>query len=184
MTGPTPPLPLAPPPWTCKCTAYVLAFYNSASSGLTPSIAYAPLEANTPSFSSTKEAGTYKGGLCFAQIIRYHETPVGAYDELALLPGAFAGPTGKGKDLRITGIWVSSEASLMNGRRNWNIPKSVLHASLVTQIYLTPCSRIDISRALTSRPPPPPPSTSATSLCIISGRRALAARTGRWWSAQ
>ena len=31
----------------------------------------------------------------------------------------------KAKDLRITGIWVSSEASTMNGRQNWNVPKHV-----------------------------------------------------------
>ena len=61
-----------------------------------------------------------------AQIIRYSETPVGSYDELALLPGYFngVGPEGeKKKDLRITGIWVSQETTLMNGRRNWGIPK-------------------------------------------------------------
>ncbi len=61
-----------------------------------------------------------------AQIIRYSDTPVGTYDELALLPGYFngVGPEGKKrKDLRVTGIWVSQEATLMNGRRNWNIPK-------------------------------------------------------------
>lgn len=61
-----------------------------------------------------------------AQIIHYSDTPVGAYDELALLPGYFNGVGHEGKkrkDLRVTGIWVSQEATLMNGRRNWNIPK-------------------------------------------------------------
>ena len=64
-----------------------------------------------------------------AQIIRYSETPVGPYDELAILPGAFSGvgrDGGKKRDSRITGIWVSSKETLINGRRNWNIPKSVL----------------------------------------------------------
>lgn len=63
-----------------------------------------------------------------AQIIRYSDTPVGTYDELALMPGYFHGvgkEGGKMKDLRVTGIWVSQEATLMNGRRNWNIPKYV-----------------------------------------------------------
>ena len=65
---------------------------------------------------------------------------MGPYDELALIPGTFGPPAsglktkiqdgmtvgkklGVEKDMRITGIWVSSEASLVNGRRNWNIPK-------------------------------------------------------------
>lgn len=72
-----------------------------------------------------------------AQIIRYSETPVGPYDELALLPGYFngVGPDGeKRKDFRVTGIWVSQEATLMNGRKNWNIPKSVTPS---------PCSLFD-----------------------------------------
>ncbi|KAK4690871.1 hypothetical protein P7C71_g6016, partial [Lecanoromycetidae sp. Uapishka_2] len=117
-------LPLAPPPWTCKATAYVLSWYNSASAGLPIDIAYDPLEANDPSFSSEGHVGTYKGGLCMAQVLRYSETPVGSYDELALLPGFWTGVQGsKKKDSRITGIWVSQEATLMNGRRNWNIPK-------------------------------------------------------------
>lgn len=125
MTADPQSLPLAPPPWTCKCTAYVLPWYNSASSGIPIDIAYSPLEANASSFSSEKDAGKYKGGLCMAQVIRYRETPVGEYDELALLPGCFEGPDGKENDLRITGIWVSSKQSLMNGRNNWNIPKSI-----------------------------------------------------------
>ncbi|KAL6720556.1 hypothetical protein ACLMJK_002480 [Lecanora helva] len=119
-------LPLAPPPWTCKATAYVLNFYNSSSSGLPRDIVYDALEAEAPEFSSDNEGELYKGGLCMAQIIRYGETPVGAYDELAILPGYFkrVRSTGKAKqDLRVTGIWVSQEATLLNGRKNWNIPK-------------------------------------------------------------
>lgn len=119
-------LPLAPPPWGCKATAYVLAFYNSPSSGLPRDIVYDPVEAEASSFSSPEHAGTYRGGLCMAQVLRYTDTPVGSYDELAILPGYFDGAGsegGKRKDLRITGIWVSQEATLMNGRRNWNIPK-------------------------------------------------------------
>lgn len=119
-------LPLAPPPWTCKVTVYVLSFYHSASSTLPLDIVYDPLELHTESFSSEKETGKFVGGLGFAQIVRYSESPVGMYDELAILPGFFSsvGPDGKKtKDSRITGIWVSQEATLMNGRRNWNIPK-------------------------------------------------------------
>lgn len=117
-------LAIAPPPWKCKATAYVLTWYNSASNGIPLDIVYDPVEANDPSFSSEKHVGTYKGGLCMAQILRYSETPVGPYDELAILPGFWTGVKGsKQKDSRITGIWVSQETALMNGRRNWNIPK-------------------------------------------------------------
>ena len=75
-----------------------------------------------------------------AQIIRYSDTPVGSYDELAILPGYFNGVGAAGtqrKDLRITGIWVSQEATLVNGRRNWNIPKCVSYGFAVALIELS-----------------------------------------------
>ena len=49
------------------------------------------------------------------QIIRYTDTPVGAYDEFALLPGYFDSPGG-GKNTRITAIYVSQKDTLYNGR--------------------------------------------------------------------
>lgn len=119
-------LPLAPPPWSCKATIYVLSFYNSASATLPLDIAYDPLELHAESFSSEKEVGKYVGGLGMAYIVRYTDTPVGTYDELAIIPGSFSkvGPDGKKeKNSMITGIWVSQETTLMNGRKNWNIPK-------------------------------------------------------------
>ncbi len=106
---------IAPPPWSCKCTAYAFAFFQPASSGLPRDVAYGPLEASSAAFSAESEAGTYRGGLCMAQIIRYSETPVGAYDEFALLPGYFDSPGG-GKNTRITAIYVSQADTCYNGR--------------------------------------------------------------------
>lgn len=121
-------IPHAPPPWTCKVSAtYIIPFFHSASTPFPKDIAYDPLEAKTASFSSEDEAGKHAGGLCFAQIVRYSDTPVGPYDELLYLANfAGAGPykTEK-KSLRITGIWVSSRETCMNGRRNWGLPKYV-----------------------------------------------------------
>lgn len=105
---------IAPPPWSCKCT-YAFAFFQPASSGLPRDVAYSPLEASSAAFSAESEAGTYRGGLCMAQIIRYSETPVGAYDEFALLPGYFDSPGG-GKHTRITAIYVSQADTCYNGR--------------------------------------------------------------------
>ena len=88
----------------------------------------APLEAASKEWTSEAEAGKHTGGWGYVQIIRYSDTPVGPYDELCIIPGAFQAPETvgcKGNHLRITGIWVSQEATLLNGRRSWNIPKSV-----------------------------------------------------------
>ena len=56
------------------------------------------------------------------QLLRYTETPVGPYDELAVLPGAFDTPVGdKGRggkmkqNSRITAIWVSQKDTCWNG---------------------------------------------------------------------
>ena len=115
-------------------TLYALSFYHSASTTLPLDIVYDPHELHAPSFSSEKETGKFVGGLGSAQIVRYSETPVGTYDELAILPGFFetTGPDGKKqKDSRVTGIWVSQETTLMNGRKNWNIPKYALRPCIV-----------------------------------------------------
>ena len=57
------------------------------------------------------------------QIVRYHETPVGSYDELILLPGFFEVPKdahgnerGKKKQTsRITRIYVDQKTTTYNG---------------------------------------------------------------------
>ena len=135
-----PALPIAPPPWTCHYTAYTLPFLTSSSSPVPNSKILAPLEASSETWVSERITGKFKGGVGFAQILRYTDTPVGTYDELVITPGAYEAPEGlkgegekkgqkdkaglgKGKYIRITGIWVSQEATCMNGRKNWNIPK-------------------------------------------------------------
>ena len=105
---------IAPAPWSCKCTAYVFAFFHPKSSPLPLDVAYAPLEASSAAFSSQSQVGTYEGGLCLGQIIRYTDTPVGSYDEFALLPGYFNGPGGKHS--RISAIYVSQKDTCYNGK--------------------------------------------------------------------
>ncbi|KAF8586944.1 hypothetical protein K439DRAFT_1408197 [Ramaria rubella] len=109
----------APAPWFNKGEAYIFFLPTPAT---LPNGAYGPTEAGSP-FAST-EAGTFRGGLGNAcvQVVRYFESPVGPYDELLYIPGKFDIPTGKAH-LRVTRIYVSTEASIYNGRKNWNIPK-------------------------------------------------------------
>ena len=111
---------LEPAPWTCKCTAYVCTFWRSPSQAL-PDEVYDDLEAQSPAFRPADEA--YLGGLCLVQIIRYTSTPVGPYDELAILPGFFQRKGKKEKHARISRIYVSQKDTCYNGRKNWNIPK-------------------------------------------------------------
>ena len=55
--------------------------------------------------------------------------PVGSYRELAILLGSFRGVGAEGrkrKGIRMSDILVSNVESQINGRRNWEIAKSIL----------------------------------------------------------
>jgi hypothetical protein len=53
--------------------------------------------------------------------VDYTQTPVGPYRELLVAPASFAHPQGTYPS--ITRIYVDSYDSVVNGRRNWGIPK-------------------------------------------------------------
>ncbi|KAK0748411.1 hypothetical protein B0T21DRAFT_380249 [Apiosordaria backusii] len=139
-TVPTGPILTAPPPWNTKATMYLIPFWTSSRTAANlPEKAYHPFEYQS-SFSSPQASGKPLGGLSMVQIIRYHSTPVGPYDELILCPGTFeyplpdsqheAEPTTKkktGKAMRITRIYVSQKYTCWNGRKLWNLPKHLAH---------------------------------------------------------
>ncbi|KAJ3577232.1 hypothetical protein NPX13_g3339 [Xylaria arbuscula] len=111
-----------PAPWKLKGTIYFLSFWTSKRNDELPTVAYSPLEA-TSSFASAVTSGQHIGGLSQIQIIRYTDSPVGAYDELIICPGYFAyeKQDGKGiikklKNARITRIYVSQKNTCWNGR--------------------------------------------------------------------
>lgn len=66
--------------------------------------------------------GKFKGGLGYVMLVDYEKSPVGPYHELLIIPGKFR----KTNWQAITKIYVDSEASTLNGRTNWGIPKETL----------------------------------------------------------
>jgi len=97
----------APGAWDCKAQIYAIPLYvDPAQADNFPAFAYPPLEGSS-SFAKP-QSGRPVGGLGQILIVRYSETPVGPYDELAILPGPFAYPGGEGQadgqSLRITRI--------------------------------------------------------------------------------
>jgi Acetoacetate decarboxylase (ADC) len=62
-------------------------------------------------------------GYRYAMFVDYADSPVGPYHELLFIPGSFR--YGERHGFTITKIYVSSEASIVNGRRNWGIPKEL-----------------------------------------------------------
>ncbi|KAJ3035787.1 hypothetical protein HDV00_003412 [Rhizophlyctis rosea] len=70
----------APAPWTLKIThAYTFFFYANASNR----------DAIQPHLVTEEDKRDYKGGLGAVMVIRYEDSPVGAYDELLFCPGGF-----------------------------------------------------------------------------------------------
>jgi hypothetical protein len=59
--------------------------------------------------------------LAFAMFVDYSSSDVGPYHELLYIPGALR--IGGHRRLSISRIFVSSWASVVNGERNWGIPK-------------------------------------------------------------
>ncbi|KAG7292787.1 hypothetical protein NEMBOFW57_002830 [Staphylotrichum longicolle] len=112
---------------------YIIPFWTARKTAENlPAKAYHPLEYQS-SFASP-EFGIPKGGVSMIQLIRYHETPVGPYDELVFCPGSFEYPV-EGKDgkkstkkaMRVTRIYVSQKYTCWNGRKTWNLPKHLAH---------------------------------------------------------
>lgn len=101
---------LFPSPWTLKGEGVILVYkFNKEW-----------VENN--GFLTESQKGNFKGGLGFVMLVNYHESPVGPYKELLIIPGKFK-PHGRQS---ITRIFVDSVASTMNGRSNWGIPKETV----------------------------------------------------------
>ncbi|KAL4954128.1 hypothetical protein BDW69DRAFT_163788 [Aspergillus filifer] len=139
-------IPIAPSPWTLRAKSWTFLYTDPDPSeplktppqnpNNTPEIlqnvlppgAYHPFEQIHPSAltSLPKEKSQFGDGklwLKCVMIVRYEETDVGPYDELIFIPGRATNPNNNKRDMRITTIYVSTDASVWNGRRNWNIPK-------------------------------------------------------------
>lgn len=99
----------APPPWTLEGRGAILLLR------LPPSIL------DEPAYVPTRLRGRRRGQLAIAMFVDYASSPVGPYRELLYIPGRFDFPDGR--HYSITRIYVSTMASVVNGRRNWGIPK-------------------------------------------------------------
>lgn len=61
--------------------------------------------------------------LSLLMLVNYHDSNAGPYHELLYVPGT--AKFGARRLPTISNIWVSSMASVVNGRRNWGIPKEM-----------------------------------------------------------
>ncbi|KAI0317308.1 hypothetical protein OF83DRAFT_1058882 [Amylostereum chailletii] len=143
-TRPPPGIRLVPPPWSLHAKSWIFSFKctpsfladdtsESANPNNTPAIlqglppgSYPPLEILHPyALAPVKGKPQCKRNTASCCLLRYSDSPVGPYDEFIMLAGGFSNPLTKEVTRRITTIYVSSPASVWNGRKNWNIPKNV-----------------------------------------------------------
>ncbi|PYH29928.1 uncharacterized protein BO87DRAFT_410177 [Aspergillus neoniger CBS 115656] len=110
--------PDAPSTWYNARGHIFMCFGWPSSAGGPPPASYHDLEEKSQFANQT-----FIGGLQVCVIVQYLESPIGEYDELLWIPGAFQNPwTGK-QTYRATRAYVSMAASLYNGRKNWNVTR-------------------------------------------------------------
>lgn len=103
----------APAPWALRGRAYVCML--RAPADLLDQGSFLP-----PSLKGRRARSPY----CYMMFVDYAQSPVGPYHELLYIPGTFAFEDGA-RHLSISRIFVSSLDSVVNGQRNWGIPKDV-----------------------------------------------------------
>lgn len=100
-----------PAPWNLSGKGYILLYKFPK--------AFAEENANVPEFLK----GKFTGGFGALMLVDYSTSDAGPYGELLLIPGKFMH---EGKKFNtISKIYVSTMASVINGRRNWGIPKEL-----------------------------------------------------------
>ena len=115
----------APAPWKCAAEVYAVYFHSSPTSKHTAdvaTVAYSPLERQSPF--AAPNTGRSAGGVGSIMIVRYPDSPVGPYDELVIIPGAYTyrvpdaakSKWVERKNPRVTRTYVSQKHTLFNGR--------------------------------------------------------------------
>lgn len=100
-----------PPPWQLEGSGVVIFFPANKKRVLDLGML------------TSEDSAAYRGGIGAVMLVRYTQAPCGPYDELLYIPGLF---DYKGRSYqRISKIFVSSEASVEWGRKNWAIPKEL-----------------------------------------------------------
>jgi hypothetical protein len=103
---------LAPAPWDLEGQGYIFAVWMPQD----------VLDHGSFIPPQTPRAG--RGRLAFAMFVDYASSDVGPYHELLYIPGKLRfGAARRDAHLSISRIFVSSRASVVNGRLNWGIPK-------------------------------------------------------------
>lgn len=103
------PDPSFPAPWQLTGAGYVIVLRCTRAFG------------NACAADQPALVGRALGGIGVVMVISYDHSNVGPYRELLIVPGSFEYA---GRAIRtVTHIWVSTQASRINGQHNWGLPK-------------------------------------------------------------
>ena len=108
----------APAPWQLTGRGYIAAL--RFGEGVLDADPFTP---------SSLRGRRRSGNWGYIMLVDYADSAVGPYKELLFIPGRFDDVDG-GKRYSISRIFVSSQASVDNGRRNWGIPKELAEFDL------------------------------------------------------
>ncbi|KAI0350701.1 hypothetical protein OH77DRAFT_1430707 [Trametes cingulata] len=114
-----------PAPWAVKAEAwwFVTSLGHKPEVGETLPISYFPSQEKHLYQASTEEEA-FRGGRGSITLIRYTESPIGSFDELAIAPGEFTNPYEQ-QSHRVTRAYVSSLRAVVSGRNNWGLPREL-----------------------------------------------------------
>lgn len=145
----------APAPWKCTAEVYAAYFFTNPKSKAASeidTIAFSPLEKESSAFSAP-EGSRFAGGVGSFMLVRYSDTPVGTYDELAIIPGAYTyrvqdkkGKWVEKKSPRVTRIYVSQKHTLYNGRLSKSALPLPRHRSRL-ELLIRTASRLEHPQA-------------------------------------
>jgi hypothetical protein len=103
----------APAPWTLRGRGYICMLRAPAK--LLDEESFAP---------DSLQGRRGDSRFCYLMFVDYSDSPVGPYHELLFIPGTYPFEDGQ-RHLSISRIFVSSLDSVVNGQRNWGIPKGL-----------------------------------------------------------
>lgn len=107
----TSPIPKVLAPWNLTGHGYIFLYKFPKK--------FVEQSGNVPDFLS----GTFRGGFGAVMLVDYEKSDAGPYGEFLFIPGKFK--FNKKRLNNISKIYVSSIASVQNGRTNWAIPKEL-----------------------------------------------------------
>lgn len=130
-------VPNIPAPWDLRGRGYILIYRFRRN--------FVDRCGNVPDFLK----GRYAGGLGSVMLVNYEASNAGPYGELLFIPGKFR-YAGQRLDT-ISRIYVSTMASVVNGRRNWGIPKEQADFSFEKAVNGTERAAIRIGDRVVAR---------------------------------